>query len=143
MIKLKGKMPILACAWDISICEAFGGTIAHAKKLMHGKQSDIRLDSHIKEEKSGLPEKMGCGCRLFEGLPSVIPAARYHSLSAVLRACPRNWKWWPWTVWRRGHGSFAQDYPIYGLQFHPESILTPDGRKILENFLNIGTIQAM
>ena len=144
MIKLKGKMPILGvCLGHQGICEAFGGTIAHAKKLMHGKQSDIRLDSHIKEEKSGLPEKMGCGCRLFEGLPSVIPAARYHSLSAVPESLPEELEvvaldCMEGEVMAVSH----RDYPIYGLQFHPESILTPDGRKILENFLNIGTIQA-
>ena len=145
VMKLKGKMPILGvCLGHQGICEAFGGTIAHAKKLMHGKQSDIRLDSHIKEEKSGLPEKMGCGCRLFEGLPSVIPAARYHSLSAVPESLPEKLEvvaldCMEGEVMAVSH----RDYPIYGLQFHPESILTPDGRKILENFLDIGTIQAM
>ena len=145
VIKHKGKMPILGvCLGHQGICEAFGGTIAHAKKLMHGKQSDIRLDSHIKEEKSGLPEKMGCGCRLFEGLPSVIPVARYHSLSAVPESLPEELEvvaldCMEGEVMAVSH----RDYPIYGLQFHPESILTPDGRKILENFLNIRTIQAM
>ena len=145
VIKLKGKMPILGvCLGHQGICEAFGGTIAHAKKLMHGKQSDIRLDSHIKEEKSGLPEKMGCGCRLFEGLPSVIPVARYHSLSAVPESLPEELEvvaldCMEGEVMAVSH----RDYPIYGLQFHPESILTPDGRTILENFLNIRTIQAM
>ena len=145
VIKLKGKMPILGvCLGHQGICEAFGGTIAHAKKLMHGKQSDIRLDSHIKEEKSGLPEKMGCGCRLFEGLPSVIPAARYHSLSAVSESLPEELEvvaldCMEGEVMAVSH----RDYPIYGLQFHPESILTPDGRRILENFLNIRTTQAM
>ena len=138
-------MPILGvCLGHQGICEAFGGTIAHAKKLMHGKQSNIRLDSHIKEEKSGLPEKMGCGCRLFEGLPPVIPAARYHSLSAVPESLPEELEvvaldCMEGEVMAVSH----RDYPIYGLQFHPESILTPDGRKILENFLDIGTIQAM
>lgn len=112
--------------------------------MQSGKQSDIRLDSHIKEEKSGLPEKMGCGCRLFEGLPSVIPAARYHSLSAVPESLPEELEvvaldCMEGEVMAVSH----RDYPIYGLQFHPESILTPDGRKILENFLNIGMIQAM
>ena len=143
VMKLKGKMPILGvCLGHQGICEAFGGTIAHAKKLMHGKQSNIRLDCHIKEDntpgKADASGRTGYGCRLFEGLPSVIPAARYHSLSAVLDSLPEELE----VVARdcmEGEVMAVRhrDYPVYGLQFHPESILTPDGRKILENFLNI------
>ena len=107
-MKLKGKMPILGvCLGHQGICEAFGGTIAHAKKLMHGKQSDIRLDSHIQDGRFPASEKAGNRCRLFEGLPPVIPAARYHSLSAVLRACRRNWKWWLWIVWKERSWQFS------------------------------------
>ena len=144
-MKLKGKMPILGvCLGHQGICEAFGGTIAHAKKLMHGKQSDIRLDSHIQDGRFPASEKAGIRCRLFEGLPPVIPAARYHSLSAVPESLPEElevvaldcMEGEVMAVQHRG-------YPIYGLQFHPESILTPDGRRILENFLNIRTTQAM
>ena len=145
VIKLKGKMPILGvCLGHQGICEAFGGTIAHAKKLMHGKQSDIRLDSHIQDGRFPASEKAGNRCRLFEGLPPAIPAARYHSLSAVPESLPEElevvaldcMEGEVMAVQHRG-------YPIYGLQFHPESILTPDGRRILENFLNIRTTQAM
>lgn len=145
VMKLKGKMPILGvCLGHQGICEAFGGTIAHAKKLMHGKQSDIRLDSHIQDGRFPASEKAGNRCRLFEGLPPVIPAARYHSLSAVTESLPEElevvaldcMEGEVMAVQHRG-------YPIYGLQFHPESILTPDGRRILENFLNIRTTQAM
>ena len=145
VMKLKGKMPILGvCLGHQGICEAFGGTIAHAKKLMHGKQSDIRLDSHIQDGRFPASEKAGNRCRLFEGLPPVIPAARYHSLSAVPESLPEElevvaldcMEGEVMAVKHRG-------YPIYGLQFHPESILTPDGRRILENFLNIRTTQAM
>lgn len=145
VMKLKGKMPILGvCLGHQGICEAFGGTIAHAKKLMHGKQSDIRLDSHIQDGRFPASEKAGNRCRLFEGLPPVIPAARYHSLSAVPESLPEElevvaldcMEGEVMAVQHRG-------YPIYGLQFHPESILTPDGRRILENFLNIRTTQAM
>ena len=145
VMKLKGKMPILGvCLGHQGICEAFGGTIAHAKKLMHGKQSDIRLDSHIQDRRFPASEKAGNRCRLFEGLPPVIPAARYHSLSAVPESLPEElevvaldcMEGEVMAVQHRG-------YPIYGLQFHPESILTPDGRRILENFLNIRTTQAM
>lgn len=126
VLALKGKMPILGvCLGHQGICEAFGGTIVHAKKLMHGKQSDIELD-------------LDNGCPLFAGLPKVIQAARYHSLAAVPESLPRELK-----VAARdcGEGEVMavshREYPIYGLQFHPESILTPDGRRIVENFLNI------
>lgn len=145
VMKLKGKMPILGvCLGHQGICEAFGGTIAHAKKLMHGKQSDIWLDSHIQDGRFPASEKAGNRCRLFEGLPPVIPAARYHSLSVVPESLPEElevvaldcMEGEVMAVQHRG-------YPIYGLQFHPESILTPDGRRILENFLNIRTTQAM
>lgn len=145
VMKLKGKMPILGvCLGHQGICEAFGGTIAHAKKLMHGKQSDIRLDSHIQHGRFPASEKAGNRCRLFEGLPPVIPAARYHSLSAVPESLPEELEvvaldCMEWEVMAVQHSG----YPIYGLQFHPESILTPDGRRILENFLNIRTTQAM
>ena len=145
VMKLKGKMPILGvCLGHQGICEAFGGTIAHAKKLMHGKQSDIRLDSHIQDGRFPASEKAGNRCRLFEGLPPVIPAARYHSLSAVPESLPEELEvvaldCMEGEVMAVSH----RDYPIYGLQFHPESILTPDGRRILENFLNIRTTQAM
>ena len=145
VIKLKGKMPILGvCLGHQGICEVFGGTIAHAKKLMHGKQSDIRLDSHIQDGRFPASEKAGNRCRLFEGLPPVIPAARYHSLSAVPESLPEELEvvaldCMEGEVMAVSH----RDYPIYGLQFHPESILTPDGRRILENFLNIRTTQAM
>ena len=145
VMKKKKKMPILGvCLGHQGICEAFGGTIAHAKKLMHGKQSDIRLDSHIQDGRFPASEKAGNRCRLFEGLPPVIPAARYHSLSAVPESLPEELEvvaldCMEGEVMAVSH----RDYPIYGLQFHPESILTPDGRKILENFLNIRTIQAM
>ena len=145
VIKLKGNIPILGvCLGHQGICEAFGGTIAHAKKLMHGKQSDIRLDSHIKDGESGASEEAGRGCRLFEGLPPVIPAARYHSLSAVPESLPEELEVVALDC-MEGEVMAVQhrDYPIYGLQFHPESILTPDGRKILENFLNIRNSRGM
>ena len=145
VMKLKGKMPILGvCLGHQGICEAFGGTIAHAKKLMHGKQSDIRLDSHIQDGRFPASEKAGIRCRLFEGLPPVIPAARYHSLSAVPESLPEELEVVALDC-MEGEVMAVQHmgYPIYGLQFHPESILTPDGRRILENFLNIRTTQAM
>ena len=136
--RLKGKMPILGvCLGHQGICEAFGGTIAHARKLMHGKQSGIRLNCHLKPQ--GENEAGTRACPLFQGLPSIIPAARYHSLAAVPERLPEELE----VVAKDcGEGEVMavqhREYPVYGLQFHPESILTPDGRKILENFLDIG-----
>lgn len=122
--ELKGKLPILGvCLGHQGICEAFGGTISHAKKLMHGKQSQIQVNGESP---------------LFRGLPPRIRAARYHSLAAedinlpmeleiTARDCEEG------EVMAVQH----RTYPIYGLQFHPESILTPDGKQILENFLSL------
>ena len=81
---------------------------------MHGKQSQLTLSTD---------------CPLFRGLPAVIPAARYHSLSAVEERLPDCLR-----VTARSEVQHRV-YPIYGLQFHPESILTPQGTVILKNFL--------
>lgn len=119
---LKGKMPILGvCLGHQGICEAFGGTISHAEKQMHGKQSEIDLNNESP---------------LFQGLPPRIQAARYHSLAAKAESLPEELE----IIARdcqEGEVMAVQHkyYPVYGLQFHPESILTPDGRQILENFL--------
>lgn len=120
--KLKGRMPILGvCLGHQGICEAFGGTISHAAQLMHGKQSEIMIDTRSP---------------LFRNLPSKIPAARYHSLAAEPESLPEELEIIARDC-RKGEVMAVQHrkYPIYGLQFHPESILTPDGRQILENFL--------
>ncbi|MCC8061557.1 MAG: aminodeoxychorismate/anthranilate synthase component II [Clostridiales bacterium] len=127
VLRLKGKLPILGvCLGHQAICEAFGGSIAHAKKLMHGKQSMI--DIQISERP----------CPLFAGLPDTIPAARYHSLAAVPESLPDELEI---TARDCEAGEIMavqhRDFPIYGLQFHPESILTPDGNIILQNFLRL------
>lgn len=122
VLKLKGKMPILGvCLGHQGICEAFGGTISHAAQLMHGKQSGIGIDTQSP---------------LFKNLPSRILAARYHSLAAEPDSLPQELEIIARDT-RKGEVMAVQhrEYPIYGLQFHPESILTPDGRQILENFL--------
>ena len=110
------------CLGHQAICEAFGATVSHAKQLMHGKQSQIRLDGTSP---------------LFAGLPEVIPAARYHSLAAVKETLPDCLT----TIAETADGEVMavshKDYPIYGVQFHPESILTPDGMTIIRNFLKI------
>ena len=115
------KIPILGvCLGHQSICEAFGGTVSHAKRLMHGKSSMISLDYDF----------------IFKGLPSEISVGRYHSLSLVEDTLPDCLE----VISKaKDDGEVMavnhKDYNVYGLQFHPESILTPDGLTIIENFL--------
>ena len=115
------KIPILGvCLGHQAICAAFGGEISHAKRLMHGKSSDISLDYDF----------------IFKGLPSEINVGRYHSLSLVENTLPSELEI---ISKARDDGEIMavkhKDYNVYGLQFHPESILTPDGLTIMENFL--------
>ena len=119
--ELAGEIPILGvCLGHQAICEAFGGEISYAKRLMHGKQSQIALERD---------------CPLFDGLPGTIPAARYHSLAAPEEKLPACLKVAARTEDGEVMAVMHRDYPLYGLQFHPESILTPDGPVILRNFL--------
>jgi len=119
------KIPLLGvCLGHQAICEAFGATITHAKELMHGKQSKVTLDSR---------------CPLFQGLPSHIAVARYHSLAAPKESLPSCLVVTAETEDHEVMAVMHQDYPIFGLQFHPESILTPDGMEILRSFLAIRT----
>lgn len=123
VIRLQGKIPILGvCLGHQAICEAYGGRIIHAKELMHGKKSRIVIDTN---------------CPVFNDMESKIDAARYHSLVAEKETLPSELK--VTAVSENGEIMAVQHriYPVYGLQFHPESILTPEGRKILDNFLNI------
>ena len=126
--RLKGKVPILGvCLGHQAICEAFGATVSYAKKLMHGKQSQVRL------------ERAGTGKvpSLFAGLPDRIVVARYHSLVAVNETIPDEMEITAITDEDEIMAVAHKEFPIYGLQFHPESILTKDGVTILQNFLNI------
>ena len=114
-------VPILGvCLGHQAICVAFGGKVSHAKRLMHGKSSDITLDYDY----------------IFKGLPSQISVGRYHSLSLIedtlpdsldiiSKACDDG------EVMAVKHN----EYNVYGLQFHPESILTSDGLTIIRNFI--------
>lgn len=120
---LGNRIPILGvCLGHQSICEAFGMTIAPAKRLMHGKQSYVNLDND---------------CPLFAEMKNEIKVARYHSLAAREDTLPECLKVTARTDDGEIMGVMHREYPIYGVQFHPESILTPDGRAIVENFLNI------
>ena len=114
------KIPILGvCLGHQAICAAFGGNISHAKRLMHGKSSKISLDYDF----------------IFKELPAEISVGRYHSLSLVKDTLPECLEI---ISKSKDDGEIMavkhKDYNVYGLQFHPESILTPDGLTILRNF---------
>ena len=117
------EIPTLGvCLGHQAICMAFGGEITYASRLMHGKQSDVTFDKN---------------CPLFRGCPRTAPVARYHSLAANPDSLPDCLK----VTARTKQGEIMavqhRQFPIYGVQFHPESIMTPDGKKMLENFINI------
>lgn len=119
--KTEGFPPILGvCLGEQGICEALGATITYAKQLMHGKQSEVRLD---------------LSSPLFAGLPATIPAARYHSLAVDAATLPESLKVIAVADDGEVMGVQHRTLPIYGVQFHPESIMTPDGKQILRNFL--------
>ena len=119
--KLKGKFPILGvCLGHQAISMAFGATVTYAPRLMHGKQSEVTIDT------SDL---------LFKGLQEKILVARYHSLIADADTIPEELVVTAKTSENEVMAVRHKDYPIYGVQFHPESIMTPQGETILRNFL--------
>lgn len=116
-----GKIPILGvCLGHQAICEAFGATVSYAKELMHGKTSEVRLSPDSK---------------LFCGLPETVPVARYHSLAARKDTLPDILRVTAETQDGEVMAVEHREYSVYGLQFHPESILTPDGKTMIHNFL--------
>lgn len=120
--KTPSPTPILGvCLGHQAICESLGGSIVHAKKLMHGKQSLVSLDH---------------ACPLFKGLDAKELVARYHSLAADAKDLPACLR----VVAQADDGEIMavmhKTLPIYGLQFHPESIMTPNGKQILKNFMH-------
>ena len=112
--KTLGKeIPTLGvCLGHQAICEAYGATVSYAKELMHGKQSTITIDET---------------CPIFQGMGNTMKAARYHSLAAVKETIPETLKVTAKTKDGEVMAVMHREYPIYGVQFHPESILTPDG----------------
>ena len=121
--KLGGRFPILGvCLGHQAICTAYGGTVSYAKELMHGKQSVAKLTG---------------SCALFEGLPDSIPVARYHSLALLKDTLPDCLTITAQTEDGEVMAVAHKDYPVFGLQFHPESMLTPDGKTILQNFIHL------
>lgn len=116
-----GKVPILGvCLGHQAICKAFGAAVSHAKSIMHGKESVIKTDT------SSL---------IFKGLPKNITVARYHSLAAVDSTMPDCLKITATSDDGEIMAVEHRHFPVYGLQFHPESIMTPDGMTMLKNFM--------
>ena len=120
---LAPRIPILGvCLGHQAICEVFGATVTYAKTLMHGKSSMISLDT---------------SSPLFKGIGNSIKGARYHSLAAVSDTIPADLE----IIAMADDGEVMavqhRTYPVYGVQFHPESILTPEGDQILINFLGV------
>lgn len=121
--KLGGRYPILGvCLGHQAICQAYGATVSYAKELMHGKQSQTRLDT---------------GCTLFQGLPETVPVARYHSLAVVEDTLPQCLAVTARTEDGEVMAVRHREYPVFGVQFHPESIMTPDGPGMLQNFIKL------
>ena len=115
------KVPILGvCLGHQAICKAFGAAVSHAKSIMHGKESVIKTDT------SSL---------IFKGLPKNITVARYHSLAAVDSTMPDCLKITATSDDGEIMAVEHRHFPVYGLQFHPESIMTPDGMTMLRNFM--------
>lgn len=120
---MEGRCPILGvCLGEQAMAEAYGATITYAKKLMHGKQSMIKVDQA--ED-------------LFRGLEETFPVARYHSLAVDRDSLPEEIKVIAWTEDQEVMAIRHKTYKSFGVQFHPESIMTPDGEQILRNFLEM------
>jgi anthranilate synthase component 2 len=115
------NVPILGvCLGHQAICEAYGATITYAAKLMHGKQSDVMLN---------------VGCPMFAGLPDHVKVARYHSLAVDPETLPECLKVRArsedWEVMAVQH----VEHPVIGVQFHPESVMTQQGKRMMRNFI--------
>ena len=121
-VKALGKdIPILGvCLGHQAICAAFGAAVTYAKELMHGKQSEVRFNT---------------SCPLFKGCPPAVLVARYHSLAADAHTMPEELNVTALSADGEIMAVQHKAYPIYGVQFHPESIMTPDGKQMLENFI--------
>jgi len=121
VVKKIHDIPILGvCLGHQAICAAFGATITYAKKLMHGKQSTITYDRK---------------CPLFFGISKEPLVARYHSLAAETDTIPRELMITARSDDNEVMAVQHENYPIFGVQFHPESIMTPEGKKMLSNFI--------
>jgi anthranilate synthase/aminodeoxychorismate synthase-like glutamine amidotransferase len=121
-----GKVPLLGvCLGHQAIGAAFGGRVVRAKNLMHGKTSQVEHD----------------GKTIFRGLSSPMTATRYHSLIVAEDGLPADLEVSAWTRDRDGTrvimGLRHRKFPVEGVQFHPESVLTDEGKKLVANFLRV------
>jgi anthranilate synthase/aminodeoxychorismate synthase-like glutamine amidotransferase len=121
-----GKVPILGvCLGHQAIGAAFGGEIVRAPKLMHGKTSEVQHD----------------GKTIFSGLPSPMTATRYHSLIVQEKGLPKDLEISAYATENGGSrvimGLRHRQFPVEGVQFHPESVLTAQGKKLISNFLQM------
>ena len=121
------KVPLLGvCLGHQAIGAAFGGQVVRAKTLMHGKTSEVQHD----------------GKTIFRGLPSPMTATRYHSLIVAENGLPSDLEVSAWTLDKDGTrvimGLRHKNFPVEGVQFHPESVLTGEGKKLVKNFLKGG-----
>ena len=135
---LSGRVPILGvCLGHQAICEAFGGTVTYAKRLMHGKSSQVAVVGAGEAAASGLSASVGPSA-LFAGLEGGFTAARYHSLALDESTLPAGLRVTARSV-DDGEVMAVEhvEHPTFGLQFHPESIMTPQGRAIVENFMRV------
>lgn len=120
--KLGAEIPILGvCLGHQAICSAYGAKVTYAKQLMHGKQSKVKFDKN---------------CLLFENCPEGAKVARYHSLAADETTVPDCLTVTAVTDDGEIMAVQHKEYPVFGVQFHPESIMTPDGKTMLRNFIN-------
>lgn len=120
VVRFGGEIPILGvCLGHQCIAEAYGGKVVRAARLMHGKSSLIHHD----------------GAAILEGLPMPFEAGRYHSLIVEPDSLPPCLDVIAQTDLGEVMAVRHKSFPVHGVQFHPESILTPDGKKILNNFL--------
>lgn len=118
---LAGKIPILGiCLGHQCIGEAFGGNVVHAKNLYHGKSSNIKLEED----------------KLFSGLDEQLTVARYHSLVVEYETIPDCFEVLSKTEENEIMAMKHREFEIYGLQFHPESVLTNQGHRIIQNFIS-------
>jgi anthranilate synthase/aminodeoxychorismate synthase-like glutamine amidotransferase len=118
------KIPILGvCLGHQAIGYAFGGCVVRADRLMHGKTSQVIND----------------GRTIFKGLPNPMTAGRYHSLVVARDTLPSCLEISAETEEKEIMGLRHRKYPVEGIQFHPESILTPNGKRLIKNFLDTYT----
>lgn len=119
--RMSGRIPVLGvCLGHQSLGVAFGATVSNAKRIMHGKVSQVRHD----------------GLGLFKGMGNPFQAGRYHSLAVLKETLPPELIANAFSEEGEIMGMHHISHPTYGVQFHPESVLTPTGKRLLRNFLD-------